>query len=172
MRLSENRLRGIFWGGLAGGLGSCLPLLALVNCFCCLWAWLAGALAVALIRRREPITKADVPKMGALAGAFAGLVSSTAQLIYSIAAGPVLESALGNLRNYLPVSVPEQSLEMLQQWSGSGLAMLAMQLVSALFLVAVFAVFGALGGLLYNRIAPPAPANEREAAADAAPEPD
>jgi len=110
--------------------------------------------------------------MGALAGAFAGLVSSTAQLIYSIAAGPVLESALGNLRNYLPESVPEQSLEMLQQWSGSGLAMLAMQLVSALFLVAVFAVFGALGGLLYKRIAPPAPANEREAAADAAPEPD
>jgi len=110
--------------------------------------------------------------MGAFAGAFAGLVSSTAQLIYSVATGPVLESALGNLRNYLPESVPEQSLELLQQWSGSGLAMLAMHLVSALFIVAVFAVFGALGGLLYNRIAPPTPADEREAAAGAAPEPD
>lgn len=172
MRLSENRLRGIFWGGLTGGLGSCLPILALVNCLCCLWAWLAGAMAVALIRGREQLTYADAPKMGALAGAFAGLVSSTGQLLYRFVAGPSVESMLSSLQGVLPETIPEQSIEMFEGLAGSGIAMVIVHFLMTLFLIAIFAMFGALGGMLYIRLLRPSPTTELEAATGAATESD
>lgn len=151
MKLSENKLRGIFWGGSIGGLGSCLPVVGLVNCVCCLWAWIAGAMAVALIRGKEPLEDREAPKMGAIAGAFAGLVSSTGQLLYSIVAGPSMASFMGEIKGYLPDTFSEQSLTVFEGMADSGIVAVTFHLFSALFLMAIFSVFGALGALLYVR---------------------
>ena len=162
MKLSENKLRGIFWGGSTGGLGSCLPVVGLVNCVCCLWAWIAGAIAVALIRGRESLDDRDAPKMGAIAGAFAGLVSSTGQLLYSIVAGPSTASFMGEIKGYLPDTFPEQSLEAFEGMASSGFAAVIFHFFSAIFMMAIFAVFGALGALLYVRFTGRKPAASPE----------
>jgi len=55
----------------------------------------------------------------------------------------------------MPGGLPEGSLELLQGMPESGLAMVAMRLFSALFLMGIFAGFGALGALLYARLTRP-----------------
>lgn len=153
--MSEEKLRGIFWGGLAGGLGSIIPLLSFLNCFCCLWAWLAGGLAVALTGKGKERTASEAPVVGALAGAFAGLVSSTLQLLYAVTIGPSLSGTISSLRGILPGSIPEESLRMLEGLPESGLALLVMHVISAILVMGIFAVFGALGGLIYDRLSRP-----------------
>ena len=164
MALSESRMRGIFWGGLAGGITSAIPLLNLMNCFCCLWAWVAGAIAVAVVGRTEIVPDRQASGIGALAGAFAGLVASSLQLLYSlITPTPSLTSMFGSIRDIVPGGIPESSMELLQGLPESGLAMVAMQLFSALFMMGIFAGFGALGALLYQRLTRPSvppPADE------------
>ena len=155
MALSESRLRGIFWGGLAGGITSAIPLLAFMNCFCCLWAWAAGAIAVAVVGRSETVPDRQAPGIGALAGAFAGLVASSIQLVYTLLAGPSLNSMLGSLQEIIPGGIPDSSVELLQGLPESGLAMIAMHLFSTLFMMGVFAGFGAPGALIYQRLTRP-----------------
>lgn len=162
MKLSENKLRGIFWGGLTGGLGSCLPVVGLVNCVCCLWAWIAGAMTVALIRGRESLDDRDAPKTGAIAGAFAGLVSATGQLLYSIMAGPSTTSFLGEIKRYLPDTFPEQSLEAFEGMASSGITAAIFHFISGMAMIAIFSVFGALGALLYVRFTGRKPAASPE----------
>ena len=155
MALSETRMRGIFWGGLTGGIASVIPLIGLMNCFCCLWAWVAGAVAIAVVGRSEPLVEKEVPMTGALAGVFAGLVTSVLQLVWTLLSGFSMTGMLDSLGEMMPGGIPEGSLEMLQGLPESGLAMVAMQLFSALFLMGIFAGFGALGALLYARLTRP-----------------
>jgi len=155
MALSESRLRGIFWGGLAGGIVSAIPLLAFMNCFCCLWAWAAGAIAVAVVRRTDTLPDRQAPGIGALAGAFAGLVTSSIQLVYTLFSGPSLNSMLGSIQDLVPGGIPDSSMELLQGLPESGLAVVAMHLFSALFMMGIFAGFGALGALIYQRLTRP-----------------
>ena len=155
MALSESRLRGIFWGGLTGGIASVIPLMAFMNCFCCLWGWVAGAVAVAVISRTEQLVEKQVPATGALAGVFAGLVTSVLQLVWALISGFSMTGIMDSLGDLMPGGLPEGSLEMLQGMPESGLAMVAMQLISALFLMGIFAGFGALGALLYARLTRP-----------------
>jgi len=149
-------MRGIFWGGLAGGIASVVPLVALMNCFCCLWAWVAGAVAIAVVGRSGPVVEKEVPVTGALAGVFAGLVTSVLQLVWTLMSGFSMTGMIDSLRDLIPGGIPESSLEMLQGLPESGLAMVAMQLFSALFLMGIFSGFGALGALLYARLTRPA----------------
>jgi hypothetical protein len=173
MALSETRLRGIFWGGLTGGIASAIPLIAFMNCFCCLWAWVAGAVAVAVTGRSEPLVEKQAPSTGALAGVFAGLVASIMQLVWALVSGVSMTGMVDSLREMMPESIPEGSLQMLEGLPQSGLALVAMQLFSALFLMGIFAGFGALGALLYVRLTKPAtPPSPAAAEPGEPPEPD
>lgn len=180
MAMSENRMRGIFLGGLVGGLASALPFISAINCFCCLWAWFTGGLAVALVAKREELPKGQAPAIGAMAGAFAGLVTSTLQLLYSLTIGPSIGNMIGRMESFFPADMPEYTLNFLEGLPEAGFAMVAMHLVSAIFLMGIFAAFGALGGMLYQRFTrppvapavPPLPGPDLEAAEDAAPESD
>jgi len=156
-------MRGIFWGGLAGGLASVIPLVALMNCFCCLWAWAAGAVSAIVVRREGPPEEKEVPVTGALAGAFAGLVASMLQLVWTLVSGFSMSGMVDSLRDLVPTGIPEGSLEMLQSLPESGLAMVVMHLFSTLFMMGIFAGFGALGAMLHGRLTRPPrpPAAER-----------
>jgi len=155
MALSEERIRGIFWGGLAGGLASAIPLIGWLNCFCCLWGWVAGAVAAAVVVRTASLKEGEGAVTGALAGAFAGLVSSTLEVLWGLFMGPAMAGVFERLERYLPDNVPPGTLDFLQNLPEQGLALLAMQFFSAIFSMVLFAGFGALGALLYLRLTRP-----------------
>jgi len=143
MQRSEATLRAIFWAGLGGGVASALPLFNLANCFCCLWAWLTGATAVALARQREPVEEADVPKLGALAGAYAALVMVTVGLLGQLMGlgGGFDMSSVGE---FLPESMPAERLDWVDSVSGSGPIQVVFTLVGGMIVAALYAAFGAL----------------------------
>jgi hypothetical protein len=154
MALREAEWRGIFWAGLLAGTASALPGVQMVNCFCCGWAWIAGAIAVGLAGRVDPgvLTEHRGAPLGARAGLYAGLVMGTLELIGDLLWGwtEVREETMGT---YLPEQVPEAVRESLQQALSSTYAGITLTLVSTLMAMIIFALFGALGGLLYARLA-------------------
>jgi hypothetical protein len=155
MPRSEASLRGIFWAGLLGGVVSALPLVNLANCFCCMWAWLTGAAAVALVRQREPLIDSDAPKVGALAGAYAGLVMVTLNLLGQLAGfGGGFD--VGSLGEFFPESMPADSLEWVGTVSSSGPVQIVFALVGGVITAGLYAAFGALGAMLYVRFKRPA----------------
>jgi hypothetical protein len=175
MALSDERMRGIFWGGLAGGLASAIPLIGWLNCFCCLWGWVAGAVAVAVVIRAGAFNEGEGAATGALAGAFAGLISSTIEILWALMMGPAFADLFERIERYLPDDVPPGTLDFLQNLPDQGLAMVAMKLFSTIFSMAIFAGFGALGALLYLRLTKPPrvpPPTGSEPSHDAAAEPE
>ncbi len=171
MTLSEDRLRGIFWGGLAGGLATAIPLIGWLNCFCCLWGWIAGAVAVAIVARTRVQREGEGAATGALAGAFAGLVSATLELLWTLTVGPAVSGLLDRVERFLPEDLPSGALDFLSHLPESGLALIAMQFVSAIFSMVLFAGFGALGALIYLRLTRPAKAPPTVGSEPAADEP-
>jgi hypothetical protein len=158
MQRTEATLRGIFWAGLVGGVASAVPPFSLGNCFCCLWAWLTGVLAVLLIRRREPLEERDVPRVGALAGAYAGLVALTLRLIGMVLFGGSQQAQLSDIQEMFPDTFSPESLDFLASLTGGGQAQIGMIVVAGIFEIGLFTLFGTLGALLYARMTrPPAP---------------
>jgi hypothetical protein len=158
MQRTEATLRGIFWAGLLGGVASALPPFSLANCFCCLWAWLTGVLAVVLIRRREPLEDRDVPRVGALAGAYAGLVALTLRLIGMVLFGASQQAQLDDIQRIFPDTLPPESLDFLTSLASGGSTQIGVVIAGGILEIALFALFGTLGALLYARMTrPPAP---------------
>ncbi|MFO7769552.1 MAG: hypothetical protein R6W82_11440 [bacterium] len=155
MKLNEAQLRAVFWSGLVTGLLSAFPLTALFNCFCCLWAWAAGAGAVHLARRGEPEGVHDPLPLGARAGAYAGLVSSLLKLLWAAAAGSMGRVDIERVRSYLPDEMPREAGRMVERMLESGVAGPAGLIFSAVLSIILFAIFGALGAVLYDRISGP-----------------
>ena len=154
MALREAELRGIFWAGLLAGAASALPGIQMVNCFCCGWAWIAGAIAVGLAGRAVPgaMTEHRGVRLGARAGLYAGLVMGTLELIGDLLLGST-EVHRDTMGTYLPEQVPEAVRQSLQDALSSTYAGVTLTMVSTLMAMIVFALFGALGGLVYARLA-------------------
>ena len=155
MKLNEAQLRAVFWSGLVTGLLAAFPLTALANCFCCLWAWAAGAGAVHLARRRPEEGGVGPAALGAIAGAYAGLVSSLIEFLWAMAAGTFGRMDYEQVRSMLPEDLPQEGARMLERMLESGFAGPAGLLISAVLSMILFAIFGALGAVLYERLTGP-----------------
>lgn len=159
MRWSDETLHGVFWGGLGAGLASVIPLLDLGNCFCCLWAWLAGAAAL-IIARRGGAGRTDRPRpqgVGAAAGLWAGLVAGTLEVFGRLVAPPT--PAPSGLSALLGEDYPSELTALLDQGPDQPLLLLLATLTRML----IFALFGLLGAVLAERLWPErAPGSLRE----------
>ncbi len=136
---------------IAGGIGgvlSALPFVNFANCICCLWIVAAGAFAVYLLRKNTPgpITKSDA----ALTGAVAGLAAAVAKTLVGI---PLRGFELAFSRRFLErfaELAPSDMPSGWENWLDKGAGPLTPAfLILGLFLTAVvFAIFGALGGVI------------------------
>ena len=153
-------------GGVLGGVLSGVPFL---NCLCCLWIIGGGVLASHLLVRstKNSLTPGD----GALVGAFAGLIAAALERVLSIPLAPI---QLAFLRRFM-ARMAEYVKEMPAGWDrwldrGPGGISLSGFFIGLFITAAIFAAFGALGGIigmsLFNRRpeplrqAPPPPPQE------------
>lgn len=133
--------------GGAAGVISALPLLNLVNCLCCLWIVGAAAAAVYLVSRRTPtgLKAGD----GALTGVLTGVIASVAETVVGL---PLRGFNLAVSRRFLE-KMSEFAPEMPAGWDEwlsrtSGAFSPAFFLLGLFVTAAVFAAFGALGGVI------------------------
>ena len=132
--------------GMAAGILSSIPC---CNIFCCMWAIAGGVLAAYLLSRKGKVDLKEGALIGALAGAVAGVVGIIVDIIVGIIINTILAAlmrsffvALGlgyggfggmnPFHSYLPFA---------------GLGIIGDMVVWA-FTVVVYAVFGAIGGVL------------------------
>jgi hypothetical protein len=151
MTLDDISSRGIFWGGLVGGLASTLPLLQLGNCFCCLWAWVSGVVALLLVVREQPEPPPAAARLGALAGLWAGLVTGLLGLFTTLLMGPPPGFDPGDLSAFLPTDLDPRLWSSLSHLSTPDPLVV---LLTTLIRMGLFALFGMLGALVTAALRP------------------
>ncbi len=142
-------------GGVAAGVLSSVPFL---SCFCCLWI-IGGAIVSAnLYAKNSPVTL--TPGDGAIVGIFSGIAAAVAASLVNLAFLPANQEIARRIADQMGQLFPN----MASDWdaafrSASESASLAIFLFRLLIQAAVFAAFGALGGVigasLYGKKTPP-----------------
>ena len=144
-------------GGLAAGVLSSVPLL---SCFCCLWI-IGGAMVSANLYARRSAASVT-PGDGAIVGIFSGIAAAAASSVVSLAFQQqnreVARRFADQASQMFPNLPPEWDAALRGSTQGASLAMF---LFSLFVQAAVFAVMGALGGVigasLFGRRMPPSP---------------
>jgi len=143
-------------GGAVAGLLSAIPL---VNCLCCLWVIGGGALAAFLWTKDLP--GRPTAGEGALVGAFAGVVAAVIDSLISIPFAALNATFFRRVFERLSNYVEEMPSGWEQWFDRSGPFHIGWFLVGLVIVSALFAVLGALGGILgqslFGRKTPAAP---------------
>lgn len=134
-------LSALIAGVVIGLLGN-LPLLNLVNCILCIWAWAGGSLAVFLYRRFQPgepgLTTAQGVWLGALSGLFGALVGAVVFIITSSLSIPLMNSLARALQ-----------IQGDTVFSSGGIGeVLITTLIFLVFNLVFYPLFGALGAVI------------------------
>ena len=139
-------LRPALIAGAVAGLLSGLPFIGAGNCICCLWIVGGAAMAVKLLAASTPgLLKAGD---GAIVGALTGIVAAVVDAVVSIPlrsfnmelARRIIDKA-SDIGGEMPANLDEML-------NGSGMTSPGWFLLGLFVSAAVFAVVGALGGII------------------------
>jgi uncharacterized protein YqgC (DUF456 family) len=131
-------------GGAVAGILSGIPVL---NCLCCLWIIGGAILASYLAAKDSPVSlKAGD---GAVIGAFTGIFAALIRVFLSIPFRAVEFALFQKIMERLSEFVPEATSEWKDIFSlGAGPISMAGLLLGLVLSAAIFAVLGALGGII------------------------
>jgi hypothetical protein len=145
-------LAALIGGAIMGFLGN-IPILNFINCFLCAWVWLSGILAVYLYRRFElanpALSVGQGLALGAVAGVIGAIIGAIVGAIFGGLGAAALVSSLRNMPGYDPSSM--DTFTNLIAGGGFSLISLSCNLV-------LYALFGAIGGLIGTALIWKAPA--------------
>ncbi len=136
------------FAGIGIGLLSSIPLVACVNCLLLAWVWGGGIAAVGIYRRYENQTFLNTTQ-GAVLGAAAGIVGAIVGGIAGLLLGGVSAAAMQALNSYAGqsgVNIPGFLV-------GAGGS-----IIGTLVNIVIYAVVGAVGGLIATALIWKAPA--------------
>jgi len=157
----NERLQPALWGGVFIGVLSALPLVSAGNCCCCLWVLVGGALASYLRQQNTPypITPSEGAVLGVMAGLIGAVVGSVLAIPLQMMTGPMQQQMMERALNENPDVPPE-----VREWLAWATNTSSMWVIGLLFSLAIYAVFGTLGGLIgaaiFKKTPPPAPPGE------------
>ena len=149
-----SKLLPALYGGLIMGAISGLPVLKVLNCFCCAGVLLGGLMSVFFYKKdlapdSPPLTSSDSLQLGALAGVFGALVGTVIHALMLATVGDVMSGmilqALRSMGETIPSEAMDQIENSLSQSAGLGL----LSLISTfIFSLVIYPLFGLLGGLI------------------------
>lgn len=135
--------------GLVMGVLSNFPVINLANCILCMWVWLSAILAVFLYRRFAPGAPFLSVGEGAGLGAVSGIVGAVVGAIVSLLFNALFASAGFDPAMMLQqmqaagIVVPPEAMPAIQALAGTGSV-----LIATLCNGVVYAIFGAIGGII------------------------
>jgi hypothetical protein len=139
-------------GGLIMAVLSSFPILNFLNCLLCAWVWLSGILAIFFYRRFNAANPALSIGQGLALGAVAGVIGAIISAIISaIFGGLGLAAVASTLRN-MPGYTSDMDI-FTNLIAGGGFSLLSMLCNGV-----IFALFGAVGGLIGTALIWKAPA--------------
>lgn len=128
-------------GTVMGVLGN-LPLLNLINCILCVFAWLGGALAVLLYKRFQRGGPVATVGQGAGLGALAGLIGALVGVVVYAITSPISVRLFDNIWRGLQLGGDNP-------FRGAGFWEIAASAFAFLIVDAIlYPLFGAIGGMI------------------------
>lgn len=118
--------------GLLGGL----PLISALNCVLCMWVWLSAILAVVLYRSFEGSHPRVTTGQGALLGLVSGIIGAVVVWLISLLSRNAAMGYISQLLSSNGVNLP------------SGVLQAGIGFFSLFFDLILYAIFGAIGGLI------------------------
>lgn len=145
MEERPDKLRPALIGGALIGIISAIPVLSLVNCFCCAGVIIGGVLAVNLYHKNLgglELTSSEGVTLGLMAGASGALIST---ILATMISGGV-KHQIDKILEYSSELPPEaeDALIRIQEMGGD----LFFTIVGLVFSLVVFSIFGIIGGLI------------------------
>ncbi len=147
-----SKLLPALYGGLIMGAISGLPVLSILNCFCCAGILLGGFLSVLFYKNdltptSPPLTSSDGMQLGALAGLFGALFGTIVHLIMLASVGNVSSEIILNILKNL--NLPPEAMDQIERNLDQSAAMTAFSITIGLVTSLVIdPLFGLLGGLI------------------------
>ena len=113
-----NELLPALYGGLVIGAISGLPVISIVNCFCCAGVLLGGFLSVMFYKNEltatmPPLTSSDSVQLGAIAGLFGALFGTILHIITLLAIGNVTGDIVLNMLHNL--NLPPEAMDQIER---------------------------------------------------------
>lgn len=149
-------------GGVLLGILSSLPLLSLLNCFCCAWIIGGGLLAAYLYVKDSPLPASM--GSGVLVGLFAGIIGAVVSALFSIplnflirGGGTDFAEPVRQALERIPELSPEirEALQSALAQGGLSIAAILFYLFSTLVICCLFAMLGgAIGVALFEKRKP------------------
>jgi hypothetical protein len=145
MEERPDKLRPALIGGALIGIISAIPIISLINCFCCAGVVIGGIVAVHLYNRNLgglELTSSDGVVIGLMAGASGALIST---ILTSMITGGV-KHQINKILEYSNEIPPEiqDALVRIQEMGGN----LFFVIVGLVFSLIIFSIFGIIGGLI------------------------
>ncbi len=144
------KLMPALYGGVIMGVISGVPILSIVNCFCCAGIMLGGFMAVFFYKKdlkesSPPLTNGDGIGLGALAGLVGAVVTVILTALFRYVFGMAMGGGMHRLEDMgLANQIPPETMKMIQgMMSDRGL--MGITFVFHLF---IDPLFGLLGGLI------------------------
>ena len=157
-----SKLTSALYGGLIMGAISGLPVLNIVNCFCCAGVLLGGFLSVMFYKNElsttmPPLTSSDGMQLGALAGLFGALFGSILHILTLVAIGDVTSGMVLNILKNM--NLPPEAMDAIEQSIAQAGALTAFVIVKQILISLIIdPLFGLLGGLIgFNVFKPKTP---------------
>ena len=145
MEERPDKLRPALIGGALIGIISAIPIISLINCFCCAGVVIGGIVAVHLYNRNLgglELTSSEGVVIGLMAGASGALIST---ILTSMITGGV-KNQINKILEYSNEIPPEiqDALIRIQEMGGN----LFFVIVGLVFSMIIFSIFGIIGGLI------------------------
>jgi hypothetical protein len=149
------------YGGLIMGVISGLPVISIVNCFCCAGILFGGFVSVMFYKNEltvamPSLTSSDCVQLGALAGVFGAIFGTVLHILTLLAMGDVSGGiVLDILRN---LNLPPEILDQVEEKMGESAQLAGLStVISLLTSLVIDPLFGLLGGLIGYNVYKPKP---------------
>jgi len=139
--IRDEMVKPILIGGVIGGVLSSVPVIACLNCCCCLLYILSGVITAYLMSKEFDPSDRDYLISGALSGGIAGFVNWVLDLlITSIEYGAMI-----------PFMADYYTSEYMEMMMMEGTISLILIIFSIPLYMIMGAIFGSIGGILYGK---------------------
>jgi len=145
MEERPDKLQPALIGGALIGIISAIPVLSLINCFCCAGVIIGGILAVHLYNKNLgglELTSSDGVTLGLMAGASGAMISTILTAMITGGVKRQIEKIL-EYSSEMPPEI-EDALIRIQEMGGD----LFFSIIGLVLSLIIFSIFGVIGGLI------------------------
>jgi hypothetical protein len=154
-----SKLMPALYGGIIMGVISGVPILSVLNCFCCAGILFGGVMSVFFYKKEikpdmSPLTSGDAVQLGAIAGVFGAILGTILSTLFFRILGNISGEMIMRMMESYRDQLPPGTFEQMEKSISEG----GFSIVRLIISLIIDPLFGLLGGLIGFAMFKPKPA--------------